>query len=67
MRKGLSWDQFKRKLAAVVVVATLVVPGVASAEESSDAPASDATVTYDSGSTVPTYGPMSYGRGVSWS
>lgn len=64
MRKGLSWDQFKRKLAAVVVVATLVVPGVASAEETSDAPTYDTAVTYDSGST---YGPMSYGRGVSWS
>jgi hypothetical protein len=65
MRKGLSWDQFKRKLAAVVVIATMAIPSVASAAEVPDSDTSGVAVTYDIGTYQRPGGYSTYG--VSWS
>ena len=65
MRKGLSWDQFKRKLAAVVVIATMAIPSVASAAEVTTDDTSETAVTYDLGTYQRPYGHTTYG--VSWS
>ena len=64
--KGLSWDRVKVRLAALATLALLLIPGVASAADTTSAPTSDTTVTYDFG-TVKSFSFTTYSRGTSWS
>ena len=67
MLRGLRWDQMKRRLAAVVVIATMALPGVASAEEAPTSQPAESTISFDTGDYVGSFGGMYYSRGTSWS
>jgi hypothetical protein len=67
--RGLSWDRVKVRIVALLTLAVMTIPGVATAAPKASTTTTTSTVTYDSGIYASTdfSGPLNYARGVSWS